>query len=69
MDASAWKKHPTPYLDRNNQYMGCGHCSIIEEENLIFFHAWRADEQRIEWYTVYPVSASYHFNGDELVIE
>lgn len=69
MDASAWKKHPTPYLDKNDQFMGCGHCSIIEEENLIFFHAWRADEQRIEWNTVYPVCAAYRFDGDEMVIE
>ena len=69
MNPDCWKKQPTPVLSKNDSFMGTGHCSVIEEENLIFFHAWRADEKNIVWNTVYPICATYRLNGDKLVIE
>lgn len=69
MDASSWKKQTSPAISKNDQFMGMGHCSIIEEENLIFFHGWRADEKDIVWNTVYPICAKYHLEGDKLIIE
>ena len=49
--------------------MGMGHCSIIEDEKMIFFHAWRADETNVVWNTVYPICAKYSLVGDRLIIE
>ena len=69
MDASSWKKQTSPAISKNDQFMGMGHCSIIEEENLIFFHGWRADEKDVVWNTVYPICAKYHLEGDKLIIE
>jgi len=53
MDASSWKKQAQPVLSKNDQFMGTGHCSIIEDEKLIFFHAWRRDEENISWNIYY----------------
>lgn len=69
LEASAWKKETEPVISRNESFMGMGHCSIIEEENLIFFHAWRSDEENIAWNTVYPICAKYSLDGDKLIIE
>ena len=69
MDSSSWKKQDAPVISKNEHFMGTGHCSIIEEENLIFFHAWRTDEKEIVWNTVYPVCAKYHLDGDKLILE
>lgn len=69
MNPDCWRKHPTPVLSRNDEFMGTGHCSVIEEENLIFFHAWRTDEKNISWNTVYPVCATYRLDGDKLIVE
>jgi len=69
MDASSWKKQSQPVLSKNDQFMGTGHCSIIEDERLIFFHAWRRDEENISWNTVYPICATYRLDGDDLIIE
>ena len=69
MDASAWKKHSQPVISKNEQFMGMGHCSVIVEENLIFFHAWRTNEKNIAWNTVYPICAKYRLDGDKMLIE
>ena len=69
MNPASWKKQESPVLSKNADYMGCGHCSIIEEDNLIFFHAWRTDAQRIEWNTVYPICAKYRLDGEKFIIE
>ena len=69
MDASSWRKQAEPVISRNEEFMGMGHCSIIEDENLIFFHAWRTDAKEVVWNTVYPIVASYHLDGEKLIIE
>lgn len=69
MEPSFWKKYTQPVISKNEQFMGMGHCSIIEEEKLIFFHAWRTDAQDTVWNTVYPICAKYHIDGDKLIIE
>lgn len=69
MDPNAWKKHSEPIISKNEEFMGMGHCSVIEEERLIFFHGWRADAKDIVWNTVYPIYANYRLDGDRLVIE
>ena len=69
MDASAWRKQSKPVISKNEHFMGTGHCSVIEEEKLIFFHAWRRDEENISWNTVYPICAKYRLENDELIIE
>lgn len=69
MDASAWKKWDKPILSKNKDFVGMGHCSIIEEDKKIFFHAWRADEKDIVWNTVYPIVAKYRLEGDEFIFE
>ena len=69
MQASSWIKQSEPVISKNEEFMGTGHCSIIEEDNLIFFHAWRRDAEVIEWNTVYPVCAKYRLDGDKLIVE
>ena len=69
MDASAWKKWEKPVLSKNRDFVGMGHCSIIEEDKSIFFHAWNADEKDIVWNTVYPIVAKYRLEGDEFIFE
>lgn len=69
MDASAWKKWDKPVLSKNKDFVGMGHCSIIEEDKSIFFHAWYADEKDIVWNTVYPIVAKYRLEGDEFIFE
>lgn len=69
MDAASWKKQEKPVISKNEDFMGCGHCSVIAEENLIFFHAWRTDAQEIVWNTVYPICAKYRLDGDKLILE
>ena len=69
MDASAWKKWDKPVLGSNNDFVGMGHCSVIEEDGAIFFHAWRSDEEKIIWRTVYPIVAKYRLEGDEFIFE
>ena len=69
MDPVSWKKQDAPIISKNEEFMGMGHCSIIEEEQLIFFHAWKSDEKEIVWNTVYPVCAKYHLDGDKLIVE
>lgn len=69
MDATAWKKWEKPVLSKNKDFVGMGHCSIIEEDKSIFFHAWRADEKDIVWNTVYPIVAKYRLEGDEFIFE
>jgi GH43 family beta-xylosidase len=69
MDASAWKKWEKPVLSKNDNFIGMGHASFIEEDRTIFFHAWRADEKNIVWNTVYPIVAKYRLEGDEFIFE
>ncbi len=69
MDSSSWKKHHKPVASKNDRFKGMGYCSVIEEEKLIFFHAWRTDEKNIVWNTVYPICAKYRLDGDRLIIE
>ncbi len=69
MDARAWVKQTQPVISRNDQFMGMGHCSMIEEDHLMFFHGWKADEKEIVWNTVYPVCAKYRLEGDKLIVE
>lgn len=54
MDPAAWKKHDGPILVENDMLFGSGHCSVIRDENedRIFFHAWRREEKDINWCTV-----------------
>lgn len=68
MDALSWRKQPTPVISKNERFMGMGHCSVIEEDKLIFFHAWRTNEENISWDTVYPICATYHLEDGKLVI-
>ena len=56
-------------LSRNNDFVGMGHCSVIEEDKTIFFHAWLAGEERIVWNTVYPIAAKYTLEGDKFIFE
>jgi GH43 family beta-xylosidase len=69
MDPSAWKKQEEPVISKNEQFMGMGHCSVIAEDNLIFFHGWKRDEENIVWNTVYPICAKYRLEGEKLIIE
>lgn len=69
MNASSWKKWEKPVLGKNEDFVGMGHCSIIEEDKTIFFHAWRADEKNIVWTTVYPAVAKYRLEGEEFIFE
>ena len=69
MDPSSWKKQDSPVLSKNESFKGTGHCSIVEEDKLIFFHAWPVGEENIVWNTVYPVCATYRIDGDKLIIE
>lgn len=69
MEATAWKKWDKPILSKNKDFVGMGHCSIIEEDKSIFFHAWNADEKDIVWNTVYPIVAKYRLEGDEFIFE
>ena len=54
---------------KNDNFIGMGHVSFIEEDKTIFFHAWRADENNIVWNTVYPIVAKYRLEGDEFIFE
>ena len=69
MNPLAWVKQSAPVISKNDQFKGCGHCSIIEDEQLIFFHAWPIDSQRIEWNTVYPICAKYRFADGKFLID
>lgn len=69
MDALSWRKQSTPVISKNAEFMGMGHCSIIEDEQLIFFHGWRTDAKEIVWHTVYPICAKHRLDGDRFIIE
>lgn len=69
LDATAWKKQSSPIISKNDGFMGMGHCSVIEEDKLVFFHGWSLDEKDVVWHTVHPICATYRLDGETLVIE
>ena len=58
MDPASWKKQDAPVLSKNESFKGIGHCSIVEEDKLVFFHAWPADEENIVWNTVPKITTN-----------
>lgn len=66
-----WIKAKAPFLSSNDVVKGPGHCSIIQQENknLIFFHAWNADEKTIRWDTVNAYMAELEFKNGEFKVK
>lgn len=69
LDATAWKKQSSPIISKNGYFMGMGHCSVIEEDKLVFFHGWSTDEKDVVWHTVHPIYATYRLDGETFIIE
>lgn len=67
----SWQKQPLPIFSNNNLVKGAGHCSVVceESQNLLFFHAWDKDEEKIRWDTVSVWEANLTKEQGKLVIK
>lgn len=64
LEKDNWIKRSTPELSKNDAFVGMGHCSVIQEEQMIFFHGWKNGEEEIIANTVYPICSKYQLDND-----